>query len=157
MTRSLPRRWTGLLLLVLTAALAGCAGAPSPTTLKAQLVAASAINPDLGGRPSPVVVRIYALKASSAFENADFFSLYDNEQATLKTDLLARDELEMMPGGEKQISREFPPDVQYLGVVAAFRDIDQAQWRAIAPLKKESKNALTIELGERSISIRSGP
>lgn len=142
-----------LLLLLLALPLAGCMQ-PSPTQLQARLAAAATINPDVSGRPSPVVVRLYALRAASAFENADFFTLYDNEVAALKDSLLGREEMEIVPGGSLEISREFPPDTQFLGVAAAFRDIDQARWRAVTPLKKESKNSVTIELGERSVSIR---
>jgi type VI secretion system protein VasD len=153
--RRLPAPYPPLLILLLLLALplAGCMK-PSPTQLQARLAAAESLNPDVSGRPSPVVVRLYALRASSDFENADFFTLYDDEVAALKDGLLGREEMEIVPGGSLEISREFPPETRFLGVVAAFRDIDQARWRAVTPLNKESKNSVTIELGERSVSIR---
>ena len=41
------------------------------------------INPDMNGRPSPIVLRIYALKSDDIFNNADFFALYENDASIL--------------------------------------------------------------------------
>ena len=48
------------------------------------LSAASDVNPDATGRPSPIVVRVYQLRADAAFAAADFFALFDEEQQTLE-------------------------------------------------------------------------
>ena len=78
----------------------------SPTSIDAQILASFEINPDANGRPSPLVVRIYELKSISAFNDADFFKLYDEEVATLGGDLLSREEFELTPGESKS-----PPNV----------------------------------------------
>lgn len=81
--------------------LAGCASL-SPysnlTKLNLKLTASDQLNPDLHGRPSPIVVRLMALKHPVAFENADFFSLYERAKESLAVDLLASEELELRPG-----------------------------------------------------------
>ena len=73
------RRLISLSLLPLLAALGGCASL-SPysdtTKLDLKLAASEDLNPDLRGRPSPIVVRLLELKNPSSFNNADFFSLY---------------------------------------------------------------------------------
>ena len=80
--------------------LAGCSSL-SPysdvTKLNLKLTASDQLNPDLNGRPSPIVVRLFELKHPVAFENADFFSLYERVKETLATDLVATEELELRP------------------------------------------------------------
>ena len=84
------------LLLACGIALAvGCGS--SPPLLRGAITVDSNVNPDRAGRPSPIVVRIYELKATAAFSGADFFALFDNEQATLSGELVGREEFELQP------------------------------------------------------------
>ena len=64
-----------------------------PVTLQVTLVASEDVNPDIRGRASPLSVRIMELRSRSAFDASDFFSLYEREQATLGTELLAKEPL----------------------------------------------------------------
>lgn len=103
-------------------------------------IAASAdTNPDAGGRPSPVVVRIYQLKADTAFMGADFFALFDDEMKVLGAELIGRDEFVMAPAERRSVDVNVSPDARFVGVVAAYRDIRNAQWRVAvpAPLKRD--------------------
>ena len=70
----------------------------SVTKLNLNLIASDEVNPDLHGRPSPVVVRLFELKHPVAFENADFFSLYERGKESLAPDLVTSEELELRPG-----------------------------------------------------------
>lgn len=124
-----------------------------PTYLDAKIEASSKVNPDDSGRASPIVLRIYELKAADTFQNTDFFSLYDKESATLGQDMNGREEIEVQPGGSKTVNRKVQPDTQYIGVMAAFRDIDQAHWRATYKLSPHKTNSVTIKLGRNSVSI----
>ena len=56
--------------------------APPEAKVKASMtVAANAeVNPDVNGRPSPIVVRVFQLRADAAFAGAEFFPLFDDEQ-----------------------------------------------------------------------------
>ncbi len=85
-----------LAMLAVLALLAGCSTL-SPysrlTKLDLALSAGERVNPDLNGRPSPVVVRLFELKHPVAFENADFFSLYERPKETLDPDLVTSEEL----------------------------------------------------------------
>jgi len=78
--------------------LAGCAALmacstpppkPQPVNLKLNITASADVNPDAQNRPSPVVIRIYQLKDDAAFKGADFFALYDKEEATLAAALVS--------------------------------------------------------------------
>jgi type VI secretion system protein VasD len=148
-----------LLLTALAVFLVGCASTPEPeppTLIQARLLAGAEVNPGLDGRAAPVVVRVYLLRNAGLFEGADFFSLYDGDQATLKDDLLSREEFQIPPGGERRLDKEVSEEVRFLGVVAAFRDLEHAVWRAVQPIRAKQVNDLNVVLGRRTVSISAG-
>ncbi len=151
-----------LLRLLATAALAtlaACGGAPAkedkppaPAPVLRVAVAATAdTNRGPAGQALPIVVRLYELKAQGAFSGADFFSLYDREAKTLGGELIAREELTLTPGQARQIVKPLDPQVRYLGVLGAFRDIDRADWRALVPLVAGQDNNLDVAVGAKAI------
>ena len=123
------------------------------TRINADIIATEDMNPDINGRPSPLVVRIYELKDTEAFEQTDFFTLYDDEATTLEGHLIVREEIELTPGEQRELRRKLNEETKYLGIVAAYRDIDQARWRAFEPINNKKVNALTIELGRHNVTI----
>jgi type VI secretion system protein VasD len=144
-------RWTRRAALACALALAvGCGG--GPPLLKGSIKAEPSVNPDRGGRPSPIVVRVYELKGIAAFNNADFFSLFDKEQEALSGELVGREEYQMQPGETRQYSRQLQPDTKFIGVVGAFRDLDQSRWRQTAPVPTTKKSA-TIAIGIQSRAV----
>ncbi|WP_025858372.1 type VI secretion system lipoprotein TssJ [Pseudomonas sp. CHM02] len=117
--------------------LAGCSTL-SPfstlTKLDLALTASEGVNPDLHGRPSPVVVHLLELQHPVAFENADFFSLYDRAEQTLPKDWVSREELELRPGQQLALKLSVQPRSRYVGVLAAYRDLPHVQWRLVLPV-----------------------
>lgn len=105
-----------------------------PRQLQLAIQAGALLNPDLLNRPSPVVVRVYLLKAEITFGGADFFSLFERDAATLGSDLLAREELQLRPGRLVSVTRDLPAEARFLGVVVAFRDVEKSTWRSLANL-----------------------
>jgi type VI secretion system protein VasD len=155
-------------LCVIAAILAGCASGPRPTLpteLSIALVASARANPDVRGRPSPVVVRIYELKTPAQFNAADFFSLNDKEQAILGAELLHREEAVVSPGEIKQLVRKTNADARAVGVVVAYRDLERSVWRATYALAAPRESGrlftgrgqnerLVVDIGERAVTIR---
>ena len=137
--------------------LGACATEPKVAKLKGSIQTSTTINPDATGRPSPVVLRIYELRAPSAFQNADFFAIYDKDAATLGQEMVLREELELQPGETRELNRELQADTRHVGVLAAFRDIDQATWRAITPITKGEPTSIIIKVDKLSVSISSVP
>lgn len=141
--------------------LVSCASAPPPpppiTKVQGSVQATAGINPDVSGRPSPVVVRLYELRAPGAFQGADFFAIYDREAATLGQDVVVREELQLQPGETRELNRELRDDTRHVGVIAAFRDIDQARWRAVVPVPKGVSTSLIIKIDTLSVSIETAP
>lgn len=130
------------------AALAACASPPppppKPTVVAATLQASATVNPDLRKRPSPIVVRIYELKSSSAFGEADFLSLFERDQATLGAEMGSREEFSLHPGETKPWEKTVGADVRFIGVIAAFRDIERARWKTLIPVTPNARNVIKI-------------
>lgn len=126
---------------------------PAPTLLRATITAHAGVNPDITGRASPIVLRIYELKTAASFDHTDFFSLWDREKETLAADLVARDELQLRPGETKTVERAVDADTRVVAVVAAFRDLERATWRAAVGMRAHQLNAVSIDLGARTVSI----
>lgn len=117
---------------VALALMAGCSSM-SPysnvTKLNLKLTASDQLNPDLNGRPSPIVVRLFELKHPVAFENADFFSLYERAKESLAPDMVATEELELRPGETVELKLSVEEGSRYVGVLAAYRDLPDTKWR----------------------------
>jgi type VI secretion system protein VasD len=140
-------RLAGVALLAVVLAVGGCASGPKkPAKVHLSVVANTDINPDAEDRPSPVVVRVYQLKDDAAFRDADFFALFDKEQATLAASLISRQEFELSPGDQRKMDFPVSGEAKFLAVVAAFRDIRNAEWRVLkAAPKKGYKNLIKTD------------
>ena len=148
------RRLISLSLLSLFTALGGCASL-SPysdtTKLDLKLQASEELNPDLRGRPSPIVVRLLELKNPSSFNNADFFSLYQRPKESLMPDLVSFEEMEVRPGEARELKLSVQPGSRYVGVVAAYRDLPEANWPYVVSLEEGEINQAGVMLGERGL------
>jgi len=145
-----------LVLGVLICLVAGCASAPKPAKVSLNLVASNSVNPDLEGRPSPVVVQVYRIRAADAFNNARFFELYDDAEQVLGQDLVGVTEIEMSPDSKRTLSVEgMTADTRYIGVLAAYRDIDEARWRAIVETPSGEKLDFQVALDALSVVVTS--
>jgi type VI secretion system protein VasD len=141
-----------LLIFVLGIVLAtGCAS--SPPLLEGLVNANAATNPDANGRPSPIVVRVYELKSLAGFGSADFFSLFEKEAETLGGDLVGREEYGLRPGESRPYRRQLQPDTKFIGVVAAFRDLENSAWRQAVPLPGKRGVTLTIGVEARAVTL----
>ena len=147
----LPRR---AILLTLPWLLDGCGGAPPPpATLTLDITAAADQNPQADGSPAPVSVTLYQLAAAGRFERAEVFALSEREAATLGGDLLQSERFVLAPGERRGLSRTLKPGAQFLGAAVLFRDIDRAQWRAVAPLAASGASRLGLAIGRLSVRL----
>lgn len=139
--------------LLAAALLTGCASKPVVTPVALTLAAGADVNPDARGRASPLTVRVYALKTPGAFESADFFSLFEKDQATLGAEMILREEALLRPGERKQLTLTLPADAKAIGVMAAYRDLDRARWREVRAVEAGKPLTLTVNFGARQIRI----
>ena len=141
-----------LVSLLLSLSLSGCSlMQSSPTTrIDLHLTGSDRLNPDLHGRPSPIVLRLYELKNPVAFEHAEFFSLYQQPQETLALDLIAHEELELRPGEQQELNLTTSGG-HHLAVLAAYRNLPEADWRVVVPLRAGQLNQISLQLDELGI------
>ncbi|AZF05131.1 type VI secretion system lipoprotein TssJ [Pseudomonas sp. R5-89-07] len=143
-------------LLLTLGLLAGCS-AVSPfstlTKLDLLLTASEQVNPDLHGRPSPVVLQLIELRHGVAFENADFFSLYDHAEQVLPKDWVSSEEIELRPGDRLALKLSVGPTSRFVGVLAAYRDLPHVQWRLLVPLAARQLNRAELVLDQDGIRL----
>lgn len=126
---------------------------PQPTAIDAKLEAAAQINPDSRKRPSPVVVRVYELKARTQFDAADFISLYERDKDVLGSELLVRDEFVLRPGETKDLARQPQADSKFLAVLVGFRDMEKSRPRAVVAIEPNKVNRWTIKVEALTVGI----
>jgi type VI secretion system protein VasD len=135
-----------VLLLPMLAAVRCAAPPPPPATLELVIVCGPGINPDGTAAPAPVAIRMYFLTASARFQRADVFALTEREKATLADDVASSEEIIVRPMERRTVKSELAKGVRFLGITVLFRDIDRAQWRAVAPLSASGPNRLTLKI-----------
>lgn len=129
------------LLVAFALVLIGCGGQPKkpdPIELEMQIVAADDLNPDINGRPSPVVVAVYQLAGATIFMEEEFFAVFDPEGEKLAEELLKREQMTLQPGETREYRAEFNPETTHIGVAVAYRDMENAAWRASIQVPVES-------------------
>jgi type VI secretion system protein VasD len=117
------------------------------------ITTAKDVNPDARGRPSPVVVRLYYLRSSDAFQGVDFFQLYDDEGSVLGSELIGREEFSMSPESKASFERRLDDGTRYIGVAAAFQNLEDARWRTMMELPKQTETRLQIEVQRLGVVI----
>ena len=111
-----------LLALGLLSGLAACAPAPPPpTVVNLTLIATSDVNATPGGQGAPLVVRVYQLSSDAAFSGAEFFQLFNQDAATLKSDMVKKDEYILAPGQTRTATLNPNATVTEIGIFAAYR------------------------------------
>lgn len=143
-----------LIFLLPLFALAGCVGGPSPTRVELSIKAENTVNPDPTGRPSPIQLFIFQLTSVSSFQDADFFQLSEKAQSSLGSSLVGKDELIVSPGASRQWNVNISSEAKYLGVIAAYRDLDNAVWRATVSVIPRETTRIEGVLGAKVLSLK---
>lgn len=125
-------------------------------TAEININSAQYLNPAVTGRASPVVLTIYQLKSPSTFKGADFTALSSNSSKVLGGDLLDKNVVEVRPNTHMHISQALTTDTKYLGITAAYRDINSATWRkviAVDPTKNKTSK-IDIDLESEALNVK---
>jgi type VI secretion system VasD/TssJ family lipoprotein len=132
----------------------GAVAAPR-RNLQLLVQAQRSLNTDARNASASLALRVYVLRDATGFEKASFDSLYDNDEVTLGANVLARELLHLRPGEARELALELSGDARAVAVFGAFREIEQAQWRAVLPLPpgamaaraRVDANARQLQLG----------
>lgn len=157
-TRRLALSWMALGGLTACSALSNISPfKPSVASLAGSLQGAADLNPSSSQRPSPVLLRMYELKSATAFNQADFMSLYRGDQAALGADLVAREELTLNPGETRPLNKTLAPETRFVGIVALYRDLEHATWRTTVAIKPGTQHKLDIRAERLAVTIKPRP
>jgi len=130
------------------------AAAPEAKVKAPMTLAASAdTNPDATGRPSPIVVRVYQLRTDAKFTTPDFPALFNHEREVLGPELISQDEFVLDPSERRTLDVTVSNETRFVGAIAAFRDILNAQWRVLIPA---SSKGLTVAVERARILLSAG-
>jgi len=131
--------------------LSACAGAPKKDHLGLSINATADVNPDMQGRPSPVILHIFELNSVEQFDGLDYVSLTQPTGAALGASLLSKKQEILQPGSSRELPLELDPQTTVIGLVAGFRDIDNATWRVSVPINPGKTKQLSITLNQQQI------
>jgi len=81
------------------------------------------------------------------------FALTEREQQTLGEDDLGSEEFVLSPGETRTVTRELRKGVQLIGAVVLFRDIDHAQWRAVAAVGVSGPTRLILRTSRLGVRL----
>jgi len=134
---------------------------PIPDNFTISINTSSDLNPDNDDRASPVVLRIYELSDAKLFNESDFFDLYDEDTEILGKAILKKQEMELNPNESRKLEMILTDKTNFIGFIAAYRDIDSAKWREVHAVKTQkptgvpvySSSGLTIDLKKNKIVI----
>lgn len=126
--------------------IAACAGPPPPPVVDLTIRAGADINPNTAGTPVSVAARLYSLNGRSRFESADVFSLMQREAQVLGTESAGVEEVLIRPGETRKVVLTPKAGVRFVGIAVMFRDIDRAQWRAVAPIAETGPTKLALAI-----------
>lgn len=141
---------------ILFSILTACAIFNSGAEATVHIRSANYLNPNIYGHSSPVVLTIYQLKAQYAFQQADYNALTNNSGKILGGDLIDKNTIEVRPNTQMKVSQPLSPNTQYLGIVAAYRNINNATWHKVVKIeqKKGSHPVLNLDLQSQGFNVR---
>lgn len=126
------------------------------TDLKLTLKVASDINPDDNNRPSPVFIRFYQLKSTTAFDKADFIDIYEQDKEILGGDIINKQTLKPLVPGETRTERLLlEPGTRAVAIYAEFSQYAGSTYKVTFPVTENNiiRNAETVEISGRTLSL----
>lgn len=131
---------------------------PAPVAKQFTLEVAQQVNPYGGDNAHPVVVRVYQLTETGAFNNAAFLDLYQNDQQILASSLVDTLYLDpLLPGSQQDINIDIHFRTKYLAVFAEFSEYENAVNRAVLKLGDIADQDFKISLNGLRVEIIAQP
>ncbi len=143
--------------LSLAAWVSGCSSPPPPpppTVVNLTLITTADANPTTANQGAPLSLRVYQLAASANFNAAEFFPLYNADAATLKSDLLHRDDFLLAPGQTKELKLEPTDPAKSIAIFGAYRDFQHAMWRAATDIPAHKTTNVTVTAGHDGLTLK---
>lgn len=105
--------------------------------------------------PRPLIIRLYQLKESGAFENAEFVSIYESDTSVLASSLIDSKVMPpVIPGETRSFTLEVQQETKFIAVFAEFADYEVATSKAVVALVEEpDENPIIIRISQAKIQI----
>ena len=123
---------------------------PEPRSVTVALAASPDVNPGPTGNAAPITLRLYTLRSVGRFGTLDFFEIAGGASA-LQGAIVDSRTISLRPGENRSVTLNAGTDGAYLGVAAAYRDIDGARWRGQTSLT--GKDSFSVRAGRSSVSV----
>lgn len=126
-------------------------------TLRLDLKARAALNPDEDGMPLATDVWVYQLKDRQAFDKADYAALQSDANTVLGADLVAEKDVWVRPGNTVSLDMLLDEKAQYVALVAQFRSPDARKndWRLVLTRDDlDPDKARTVSLEGNSLMLK---
>ncbi|CNH99156.1 type VI secretion system lipoprotein TssJ [Yersinia pekkanenii] len=118
-----------------------CSSKPQPAEVEklvVELTTTKDINPNDKGVANPLRISVFTLKSMDEFKSSDFFTITEESTPSLKEQMDKVYDGIMLPNETKKIELTLDSGITAIGVVAAYREIEQAEWKAVInPLPKK--------------------
>jgi type VI secretion system protein VasD len=75
----------------------------------------------------------------------------------LGADIVVREEIQVEPGMQKNFTRKPGPDTKFIAVLAPYRDIDHAKWRATMEIPANKTTRIELKLDALAASLAPPP
>lgn len=128
------------------------------TDFKLSFVVEKDVNPDDSKVSSPVIVRMYELKSTKEFENANFIDLYEKDTQILGKSMVTQLSLKaIQPGENSSANFVLSNGTQYIGLYAEFLQYEDAKYKIIIPIAQTNivSSSAKVQLsGNRMILLQ---
>jgi len=117
------------------------------TDLKLRFVVDESVNPDDSKVSSPLIVRMYELKSTKAFENANFIDLYERDSEILGKTMITEQALKPIQPNENRTTRwVLSKGTKYIGLYAEFLQYENAKYKVIIPIAETNVVSSTAKI-----------
>ena len=109
---------------------------PIAGEIKLKLIAEKDINPNESGHPAPLNIFIFNVRDVDAFSNSSFFEIVEGTRQPLQSAPSKIYEAILKPGESRTVFLTPESDVQTLGVIGAYRNLNESDWLIIWDIPK---------------------
>jgi type VI secretion system protein VasD len=117
------------------------------TDLKLSFIVEKNVNPDDSKVSSPVIVRMYELKSTKAFDNANFIDLYERDSEILGKTMITEQALKpIQPNEDSTAKFVLSKGTKYIGLYAEFLQYEDAKYKVIIPVAETNVVSSTAKV-----------
>ncbi|TYK65438.1 type VI secretion system lipoprotein TssJ [Colwellia echini] len=117
------------------------------TDLKVNFSVSKQLNPDDNQVSSPLIVRMYELKSTKAFENANFIDLYERDTEVLGKTMISQLRLKpIQPGEDRASTFVLSKGTKFVGLYAEFLAYEDAKYKVIIPVAETNVVSSTAKV-----------